>query len=125
VSEPIPAGASRRKPFVTISGGSMPTNKAAINPFQILMVGLEKCIADQLGGILRKRQQSFRTARLTDASEILSAASTGTRQLVFCGAELEDTLGFLNSTRSFKGNLFVVAVTRRFDLKSWLDLLEA
>src|SRR5262249_6940985 len=63
--------------------------------------------------------------RLTDAFEILSVASTGTRQLVFCGADLEDTLSFLNSIRNFQGNLFVVAVTRRFDLKSWLDLLEA
>src|SRR5262245_54530045 len=89
------------------------------------MLGLEKCIVDKFAGILRKRQQSFRSACLTNTFEILRAASTGTRQLIFCGADLEDTLSFLNSTRNFKGNLFVVAVTRRFDLKSWLDLLEA
>jgi DNA-binding NtrC family response regulator len=102
----------------------MPTDKAAIDPIKILMLGVEECIADQLGGILRERQQSFRTAPFADAFEVLNS-DTRTRQLVFCGAELEDTLTFLHSTRNFKGNLFVVAVTRAFDLKSWLDLLEA
>jgi DNA-binding NtrC family response regulator len=102
----------------------MPTDKSATNSIQILMLGVEECIADQLGGILRERQQSFRTASFADAFEVLNS-DTRTRQLVFCGAELEDTLSFLHSTRNFKGNLFVVAVTRAFDLKSWLDLLEA
>jgi DNA-binding NtrC family response regulator len=103
----------------------MPTDTATTIPIQVLMLGVEECIVDQLGGILREKQQSFLTAPFADAFEVLRTAEPRTRQLVFCGAESKDTLGFLRSTRDFEGGLFVVAVTRAFDLKCWLDLLEA
>ena len=103
----------------------MPTDKAKTMPIQVLMLGVEECIADQLGDILRRRQQSFRTVPFADAVEILGTANTRTRQLIFCGAESKDTLGFLRSAKGCEEGLLVVAVARTFDLKLWLDLLEA
>ena len=103
----------------------MPTEHANGIPIQVLMLGIEECIVEQLGGILREKRQSFRIAPFAGVSEVLMTTDARARQLVFCGAESKDTMDFLHSVQDFQGRLFVVAVTQRFDLKRWLDLLEA
>jgi len=103
----------------------MPMSKARTKPIQVVLFGIEECIADQLGGILRRENQTFRIAAFGDAIEVLQTTDGCAGQLVFCGAESRDVMSLLHSAKDSGHGPFVVAVTRNFDLKRWLDLLEA
>jgi DNA-binding NtrC family response regulator len=103
----------------------MPRIKTKNRPTPVLLLGIEESISDQLGGILRKQKQPFRIAPFAQAAEILRKSDSQVHQLIFCGAESKEALGFLHSIKDREEGLSVVVVTRTFDLGHWLDLLEA
>jgi DNA-binding response OmpR family regulator len=91
-------------------------------PTQVLLAGMEETIAGQLAGILRRKKQSFKIVSLTELAELQTEPGC---QLVFCGLEREDSLDFLRAMRDREQAPSVVVVTRSFDFKHWLDVLEA